>query len=344
MSIIHRARAYLGVAPEPPVWPPPRLSLALQGGGSFGAFAWGVLDRLLEEKEIAFDAVSGVSAGAVNAVLLASGLSEGGRAGARTRLASFWKRISVAAARLPTGMPLGPGLELVLRTLSPYQFNPFNLNPLREALLAEVNFDALRAHSQVKLLIGATRVRDGTARIFANEELTVDAVLASACLPLLAQAVELDGEAYWDGGYAANPPLLPLVRASGADQILIVQITPTTLEKLPVTAREIAARIEQIQFNATLNSQLEALKMGKLIAPTTKLKRLRIGRISAQEHFEELAEQSAGNLGWDFLESLHNSGRAAAELWLKRSLPSAAEGGSGASSRGCGRTTSTPEA
>jgi NTE family protein len=167
-------------------------------------------------------------------------------------------------------------------------------------------------------------VRDGTLRLFTNPELTVEAVLASACLPLLAQAVELDGEPYWDGGYAANPPIIPLVRASKALQILIVQIAPTTYEKLPVTAREIAARIEQIQFNATLNSELEALKIAKLIAPTSKLKRLRIGRISAQEHFEELAAQSAGNLGWDFLERLHESGRAAAELWLKRGLPTAA--------------------
>lgn len=326
MNMIQRARVFLGLAHEPPAWPPKELSLALQGGGSFGAFAWGVLDRLLEEEDIAFDAVSGSSAGAVNAVLMAAGLIEDGRRGARTRLASFWKRISGAAALLPTGMPLGPGLDVVMRTLSPYQFNPFNLNPLRDALIAEVNFDALRGHSNLKLLIGATRVRDGTLRIFTNPELTIDAVLASACLPLLAQAVELDGEAYWDGGYAANPPLLPLVRATTAPNVLIVQLTLATSEKLPVTAREIAARIEQIQFNATLNSQLEALKLGKLIAPSSKLKRLRIGRISAQEHFEELAEQSAGNLGWDFLERLKKSGRAAAELWLKRGLPTAAAG------------------
>jgi len=283
-----------------------------------------VLDRLLEEEGVAFDAVSGSSAGAVNAVLVASGLIEGGRAGARAKLASFWKRISGAAALLPTGMPLGAGLELVMRTLSPYQFNPFNLNPLRDALAAEVNFERLRAQSKLRLLIGATRVRDGALRVFSNEELTVEAVLASACLPLLAQTVELDGEPYWDGGYAANPPLLPLVQATSAAQILIVQITPTTVEKPPMTAREIAARIEQIQFNATLNSELEALKLGKLLGLTRKLKDLRIGRISAQEHFEDLAEKSAGNLGWDFLESLQRSGRAAAELWLNRGLPAAA--------------------
>jgi NTE family protein len=134
--MIHRARAFLGLGYEPPPWPPTRLSLALQGGGSFGAFAWGVLDRLLEEEDLAFDAVSGSSAGAVNAVVMAAGLIEGGREGARARPASFWKRISGAAALLPTGMPLGPGLEVVMRALSPYQFNPFNLNPLRDALTA----------------------------------------------------------------------------------------------------------------------------------------------------------------------------------------------------------------
>ena len=162
---------------------------------------------------------------------------------------------------------------------------------------------------------------DGKLRILTNAELTLDAVLASACLPLLHHAIELDGEPYWDGGYAANPPLLPLVRASGAAQILIVQVTPSTSERLPTSAREIAARIEQIQFNATLNSELEALKYGKMIGATEKLKRLRIGRISADDAFEGLAKESAGNVDRDFLERLRQSGRAAAGLWLERGVP-----------------------
>ena len=205
--------------------------------------------------------------------------------------------------------------------MSPYQFNPFNLNPLREALVAEVDFERLRKQSTIKLLLGATRVRDGSLRILTNAELTVDAVLASACLPLLHHAIELDGEPYWDGGYAANPPLLPLVRATEAAHVLIVQITPTTSERLPRSPREIAARLEQIQFNATLNSELEALKYGKMIGATEKLRRLRIGRISAQDEFADLADESAGNLGWEFLERLREGGRAAAELWLRRGLP-----------------------
>ena len=155
--------------------------------------------------------------------------------------------------------------------------------------MASADFDRLRAHSPIKLLIAATRVSDGRLRTLANRELTVEAVLASACLPLFHQSIEIDGEAYWDGGYAANPPLIPLVRASNSDHVLIVQVTPTTSNRLPVTAGEISKRIDQIQFNATLNSELEALKLAKLTGATAKLRRLRIGRISADEEVEGLA-------------------------------------------------------
>ena len=324
MTLIDKALALLGLGQDVSVWPPDRLSLALQGGGSFGAFTWGVLDRLLEEPGISFDAISGASAGSVNAVLMAAGMIEGGPEGARARLSQFWGRIARSPSFLPTSALLGAGLELVVRTMSPYQFNPFNVNPLREALAAEVDFERLREQSTIKLLLAATRVRDGKLRILTNAELTIDAVLASACLPLLHHAIELDGEPYWDGGYAANPPLVPLVRASEAAQILIVQVTPSTTERMPVSPREIATRIEQIQFNATLNSELEALKAGKMIGVTEKLRRLRIGRISAAEEFEGLAGESAGNVGREFLERLHNAGRAAADLWLKHGLPAAA--------------------
>ena len=324
MTLIDKALALLGLGQDVSVWPPDRLSLALQGGGSFGAFTWGVLDRLLEEPGISFDAISGASAGSVNAVLMAAGMIEGGPDGARARLSQFWGRIARSPSFLPTSALLGAGLELVVRTMSPYQFNPFNVNPLREALAAEVDFERLREQSTIKLLLAATRVRDGKLRILTNAELTIDAVLASTCLPLLHHAIELDGEPYWDGGYAANPPLVPLVRASEAAQILIVQVTPSTTERMPVSPREIATRIEQIQFNATLNSELEALKAGKMIGVTEKLRRLRIGRISAAEEFEGLAGESAGNVGREFLERLHNAGRAAADLWLKHGLPAAA--------------------
>ncbi len=320
-GIARRKPASLRLAKRPAPWPPETLSLALQGGGSFGAFTWGVLDRLLEEPQIDFDAVSGSSAGAVNAVLLASGMIDGGREGARERLNRFWKRASQAAALVPVASPLGAGLELIMRMMSPYQFNPFNVNPLREALTAEVDFERLRERSKIKLLLGATRVRDGSLRILTNKELTVDAVLASACLPLLHHAIELDGEPYWDGGYAANPPLIPLVRASESSHIMIVQVTPNMSDRLPRTTGEIATRIEQIQFNATLNSELEALKYGKILGAADKLRQLRIGRISADDHLEGFGAESAANLRWDFLERLRLGGRAAAEAWLNQDIP-----------------------
>jgi NTE family protein len=324
MTLIDRARAFIGLAEAAPKWPPGRLSLALQGGGSFGAFTWGVLDRLLEEPGVSLDAISGASAGAVNAVLMAAGLVDGGPDEARARLAQFWRRMSRAAALIPkpTESPFGPGFDLVIRSLSPYQFNPFNLNPLREALEASVDFERLRRRSPIKLLVAATRVSDGRLRILTNAELNVEAVLASACLPLLHHTIEIDGEAYWDGGYAANPPLIPLIRASECDHALIVQVTPIKSDRLPKTSREISRRIEQIQFNATLNSELEMLKSGKMIGATEKLRRLRIGRISVDEEIEGLADESAGNLDWDFLERLHASGRTAANLWLKQDMPS----------------------
>jgi NTE family protein len=318
MGMIERARALAGAKAAPPVWPPHRLSLALQGGGSFGAFTWGVLDRLLE-REIAFDAISGASAGAVNAVLLASGLLSN-REEARARLASFWRRMSDSASFLPTASlataMLGAGFSAFTRALSPVQFNPFDLNPLRDALAAEVDFEGLRARSPVKLLIAATRVRDGQLRIFRNEELCVEAVLASACLPLVHHTVEVEGEPYWDGGYVANPPLIPLVRASDAANLLIVQVTPAKSERLPDNPREIAKRLDQIHFNATLNAELEALKIGLMLRATPKLRRLHIGRIAAQDEFEGLEDENATDLGWDFLERLRDSGRHAADVWI----------------------------
>jgi NTE family protein len=307
----------LGLAAAPPSWPPRRLSLALQGGGSFGAFTWGALERLLDEPEISFDAISGVSAGAVNAVLLASGLMEGGRAAAKARLERFWKRMSRSAPLTPSAALAGLSLGLMTRALSPYLFNPFNLNPLREALSDEVDFERLRTRSPVRLLIGATRVGDGALRVFTTGEVSVDVVLASACLPLIHHTIEIDGEPYWDGGYAANPPLIPLVLASKAEHLLIVQVTPTKSERLPTAPGEIAKRLEQIRFNATLNAELEALKYGIFFGAVPKLRRLRIGRISAQEEFVGLADESAGNLGWEFLERLRASGAGAVEAWLE---------------------------
>ncbi len=185
MTIVDRARAFIGLTEPVPKWPPDRLSLALQGGGSFGAFTWGVLDRLLEVPAIGFDAVSGASAGAVNAVLMAAGMIDGGPDEARARLAQFWRRMSRAAALAPTPAesPFVAGLQLAFRSMSPYQFNPFNFNPLREALVASIDFERLRSRSPIKLLLAATRVSDGGLRILTNSELTVEAVLDRPVCP-----------------------------------------------------------------------------------------------------------------------------------------------------------------
>src|SRR5215212_10559164 len=296
-----------------------RLSLALQGGGSFGAFTWGVLDRLLEE-DLPFDIVSGASAGAINAVVMATGLAKGGREEARARLEHFWTRVSEVAPRASSNA----AAAMATRLLSPYQFNPFNVNPLRTILSEEVDFDALRAKPPLRLLIAATRVSDGSLRVFREKAVTLEAVLASACLPLLHHAVEIDGEAYWDGAYSANPPIVPLIAASRASDALVVQIIPTASEETPTSSADIIKRMQQITFNSSLLREMEALAaMTKLSGPdaegsalSRKLQRLRLHHINAEKHVPGLAQASALDLDWDFLCALRDHGRAAAESWL----------------------------
>jgi NTE family protein len=297
-----------------------RVSLALQGGGSFGAFTWGVLDRLLEDETVTFDAVSGASAGAVNAVLLASGLAQGGRQAAKETLERFWRRASEAAPKAHAGLTV----EVATRLLSPYQFNPFNLHPLRTLLAEEIDFGTLREHSKLKLLIATTRVRDGRLRVFREKAVTLDVILASTCLPVLHHAVSIDGEAYWDGGYSANPPLLPLVSASRATDALVVQIMPSVGAEMPTSASEIRKRIEQITFASSLARDMDALAaMRKLAGPheqgsrlARKLQKLRLHHIAAEAEYPALGEASALNLDWDFLLELRDAGRRAADRWL----------------------------
>ncbi len=300
---------------------PDCLSLALQGGGSFGAFTWGVLDRLLEERELRFDIVSGASAGAVNASLLVSGLCDGGPEGARAKLESFWRRMSNSAAFLPLRAAPGMrgGIDLMTRMFAPAQLNPFDLNPLREALLAEVDFQRIAAEAPVRLMIAATRVSDGKARVFQGAEIDVEAVLASACLPLLHRAIEIDGETYWDGGYSANPPLIPIARETGAREILIVRATPGRVARIPSSPRDISRRVDQIAFNATLNSEIEALRLASEIGGGAKWRDLRVSDIAADDAVDDLADRSASDLDWAFLTGLRDSGRAAATRWLATS-------------------------
>jgi NTE family protein len=307
------------------------LCLALQGGGSFGAFTWGVLDALLAERNVDFEAISGASAGAVNAVLLASGLAAGGRAGARATLDRFWRRLGTSPGPL-TGFRASPGgtvpeagLFFWTRFLSPYQFNPLDLNPLRAALLEEVDFAALR-RQPLALMIAATRVRDGRSRIFTNADISVEAVLASACLPLLHQAVTIEGEDYWDGGYVANPPLMHLVAETTARDVLLVQITPTLAKETPTTTQDIMRRIDRIAFSAALQTEIEDLSricemsrgVWALASPQgRRLRRLRLHRVTAESELAGLVDASAANLDRAFLEKLRDSGRRAAEAWLR---------------------------
>ncbi|WP_262269110.1 patatin-like phospholipase family protein [Microvirga yunnanensis] len=298
------------------------MSLALQGGGSFGAFTWGVLDRLLEDETITFDAVSGASAGAVNAVLLASGLAQGGPSAARAGLKRFWKRASEAAPRAHAGL----AVEVAARHLSPYQFNPFNLHPLKTLLDEEIDFEALRRHPKLKLLIATTRVRDGRLRVFREKAVTLDVILASTCLPVLHHAVSIEGEAYWDGGYSANPPVLPLVSASRVEEALVVQIMPSVGAEMPTTASEIRKRIEQITFASSLARDIDALAAMKQLAGhhdqgsrlARKLQKLRLHHIAAEAEYPALGEASALNLDWNFLLALRDAGRNAADRWLSQ--------------------------
>lgn len=320
--------------PAATAWPPRQLSLGLQGGGSFGAFTSGVLDRLLEEEDLCFDTVSGASAGAINAVLLAAGLAEGGKEGgkeaAREKLTQFWRRLSRTAALVPFGHNAGlmPGntLSFWTRLVSPYQYNPLDLNPLRTLLNEEIDFERLRREQPIGLLISATRVSDGRARIFTNEEITAETVLASATLPLLHHAVTIDNEAYWDGGYSANPPLYELVKASETPDVLIVQITPTQRTATPTSSQEIMRRLDQITFSASLIAETDRLAetsdlhrnlLGLLSRDGRKWRRLALHRIAAEEEVERLSEASASNLDWSFISDLRAHGRRAAETWLQ---------------------------
>src|SRR3954469_20342492 len=298
-----------------------RLSLALQGGGAFGAFTWGVLDRLLEEDDLELDAVSGASAGAINAVLLASGLAKGGPDDARASLERFWISVGESSAR---NLFLHP--ELVVATasqLSPYQFNPLELNPLRDLLAQEVDFEAIQTRSPVRLLVSATRVQDGAVRVFRTKAISVEVVLASACLPRLHHSVNIHGEAHWDGGYASNPPVIPLVAASRTSEVLLVQLIPTDHAGLPVTKSEIDQRLGQITFNAPLQKELEAIGMMKKLLhkqgePTSRLGRkidsLQLHHLSAEEYVDGLSQASVLNTKWDFLSLLRDRGRAAADV------------------------------
>ena len=318
------------------------INLALQGGGAHGAFTWGVLDRLLEEEKLGFDGISATSAGAMNAAVFAYGLSEGGRDGAKKALANFWRRVSHAAAfgpLQPTALdrmfgnksleysPAFMIFDIMSRVLSPYQFNPLNYNPLKDVLAESVDFEKLRMTCcPVKLFLSATNVRTGKVRVFGNDQISVDSVLASACLPFMFQAVEIDGDPYWDGGYMGNPCIYPLIYECESTDVLIVHINPLERKHMPHTAAEILNRINEISFNSSLMREMRAISfVTKLIdsgeLKSDGMKRMLIHSISANEVMNELGHTSKLNADWEFLTNLRDTGRAHAEAWLKESFP-----------------------
>ncbi|UFZ06220.1 patatin-like phospholipase family protein [Bradyrhizobium ontarionense] len=309
--------ATVTLPPPPRIWPPRKLSLALQGGGTFSAFTWGVLERLLEEPGCDFDTISGASAGAIHAALLASGLAEGGREAARALLARFWNGM-IDEASFRSLMLLGsfsPASSAVSfgSALRSGRADPLDLDPLRDMLVGTINFDAVQSAAAPRLLIAATRVRDGQPQIFRNADITPDVLLASTCAPQLHGAVDIDGDAYWDGGYGANPPIISVAHESSAADLLVVKVTPARDDDIPVTAAAIDRRLDQITANAVLNAELAALEWAR----SDGLHPPRVHRLAAEDEIEALAQHSATDFGSGFIEMLHQRGRAAADRWLQ---------------------------
>jgi len=313
---------------------PVLVDFALQGGGAHGAFTWGALDRLLEEPWLRIDGISGTSAGAMNAAVLVDGHAKDGADGARAALENFWRRVSNAAVlsplrRTPLDILLGRwtldhspvflAMDLMARVFSPYDLGPGGTNPLRDILAESVDFARL-AQAPIKLFITATNVRTGRGRVFRNGEITPDVLLASACLPTLFQAIEIDGEGYWDGGYSGNPTITPLVRECNSKDMVLVQINPVERPGLPRSARDILNRLNEVSFNAVLLKELRMIALLRQVAQpdnseNAKWADMRIHRISS-DVMVELGYSSKLNAEWEFLCMLRDEGRRAGDAFL----------------------------
>lgn len=320
-----------------PAQKPKMINLAFQGGGSHGAFTWGVVDRLLEEGTLEIEGITGTSAGAMNACVLAYGYAEGGRQGAREALDKFWRAIADAGRGSPIQRPwwekargsyrldTSPGfmfMDFMNRMFSPYQLNPFNFNPLRDVLLEHIDFDVLRFATGIKLFVSATNVRTGKIRVFENREMCPEAILASACLPFMFQTVEYKGEAYWDGGYMGNPALFPLFYNCKTPDVLIVQINPLYRDDIPKTARDILDRVNEISFNSSLMREMRNIHfVTRLIEAghldPAKYKQVHIHKVAADAEMKKHGASSKLNAELAFLLEMRDSGRAVAEQWLK---------------------------
>lgn len=312
------------------------VNLALQGGGAHGAFAWGVLDRLLEDGRVTFDAVSATSAGAMNATVLGYGLTIGGADGARAELEKFWKKISDEGAKGPLQpswidkalgnhsldySPIFTFMDVLSRVMSPYELNPLNVNPLRKVLESSVDFEVLRAGCPIKLFLSATNVRTGKVRMFENHEIGPDQVLASGCLPFMFQTVEIDGEGYWDGGYMGNPAIFPLIYGSTTNDVVIVHINPLTRNEIPKSAKDIMNRINEISFNSSLMREMRAIAFVSHLIEDGQLqdnkhRRMLIHSIQDEAFMTSLGVTSKLNAEWSFMLKLRDVGRDCASKWL----------------------------
>jgi len=312
--------------------------IALQGGGAHGAFTWGVLDRLLEEDNLVAEAMCGTSAGAVNAVTCAYGLHIGGPQKAKELMEKLWHKVALSGSFLfkPSvfdkmfgggDIHNSPGFLMfntVTQFLSPYNFNPLNYNPLRDILNDLIDFEELHLYNKKKLFICATNVKTNRAKIFTNKEISVDAVLASACLPFLFQAVEIDGEFYWDGGYMGNPPIAPLITNTNVHDILLIKINSININSVPTSARDIADRVNEISFNSSLINEMklihyrnELIRNGVLKTDNKTNREIFVHTISGYEALSQMSQSSKMNISWEFLLTLKEKGRQIAEKWIQ---------------------------
>lgn len=312
------------------------VNLALQGGGAHGAFTWGVLDYLLEDGRIKIEGISGTSAGAMNAVVVADGLMKGGEDAAREGLHTYWEKVSQVGQLSPVqrtpidvfmgnwsleGSPSFMFFDMMQQMTSPYHTNPLNINPLKMLLESVVDFERIRACNQIKLFISATNVETGLVKVFDSKELTSDMVMASACLPFVFQAVEIGKVPYWDGGYMGNPVLYPFFYQCKSNDVMIVQINPIERKGTPKTPRQIMDRVNEITFNGSLLKELRSIDfVHRLLeedrVDPKKYKDIKVHIVEAHDKLMEFGAASKINAEWAFLQHLFEIGREAAEGWL----------------------------
>lgn len=325
-----------------------KINLALQGGGAHGAFTWGLLDAFLESKLFTIEGISATSAGSMNAAVLAQGFLRGAEEGARELLYDFWKAMSDHGKLMgiTAKSPMDYFMQSVSNTpfnfqvfsaminlLSPYQFNPFNVHPIRDVLEKMIDIEQIRTKSTIKLFVCASNVQTGKIRIFNNKELSIDALLASACLPKLFQSIEIEGEFYWDGGYLGNPAIYPLIYQTRSPDILIFHTVPIVRNEIPKTPAEIDSRLREISFNSSLMREMRAIAfVSSLIASgqlkkeyEKKYKHLFIHCIRADDSLRDFPLATVYSPDWDFLVTLRDLGRQEARLWIERNYDNIGE-------------------